>query len=184
MPSTTPRIPPLSPEEFSTEQAELLGAWSHLVFSRVLARRPDMYRIFVPYIEKVIADTKLPPRDRQIVVLRTLALADETYELHHHKVISRNAGMSEEEIAAAASGEGLAGFDRTLADAAEQLLRRQTIDDATWAALAERYSEEQLMDVVFLAGCYATMAMLTKSFGMPLESDEDNARINALREYT
>jgi alkylhydroperoxidase family enzyme len=184
MPSTTSRIPPLAPEEFTPEQAELLGAWSHLVFSRVLARRPDMYRIFVPFIEKVIADTKLPPRERQIVVLRTLALADETYELHHHRVISRNAGMSEEEIAAAASGEGLVGFDRTLADAAEQLLRRQTIDDATWAALAERYSEEQLMEVVFLAGCYATMAMLTKSFGMPLESDEENARINALREYT
>jgi alkylhydroperoxidase family enzyme len=184
MPQTTPRIPPLSPDEFTSEQAEQVGAWSHLVFSRVLARRPDMYRIFVPFIEKVIAGTRLPPRDRQIVVLRTLALADETYELHHHKAISRNAGMSEAEITAATSGEGLSGFDRTLADAAYQLLRRQTINDATWAALAERYSEEQLMEVVFLGGCYTTMAMLTKSFRMPLESDEDNARINALREYT
>jgi alkylhydroperoxidase family enzyme len=181
---TTPRIPPLSRDEFTSEQAELVGPWSHLVFSRVLARRPDMYRIFVPFIEKVIAGTKLPPRDRQIVVLRTLALAEETYELHHNKVIARNAGMSEDEITAAVSGEALVGFDRTLADAAQQLLRQQTIDDATWSALAERYSEEQLMEVVFLGGCYTTMAMLTKSFGMPLENEQDNARINALRDYT
>jgi alkylhydroperoxidase family enzyme len=180
----TPRIPPLSPEEFTPEQAKLLGAWSNLTFSRVLARRPDMYRVFVPFIEKVIADTRLPPRDRQIVVLRTLALADETYELHHHAVISRNAGMSGEEITAAMSGEGLVGFDRTLADAAGELLREQRIADATWAALAARYDEAQLMEVVFLAGCYATMAMLTKSFGIPLENDEDNVRINALRDYT
>lgn len=184
MPQTEPRIPPLSPDEFTPEQAELVGAWSNLVFSRVLARRPDMYRIFLPFIEKVIADTKLPPRDRQIVVLRTLAAAGDTYELHHHRVISVKTGMSEAEIEAAASGEGLTGFDRTLADAAEELLREQTIGDATWAALAARYSEEQLMEVVFLSGCYVTMAMLTKSFGMPLEDDEENARINALREYT
>jgi alkylhydroperoxidase family enzyme len=184
VPQITPRIPPLAPEEFTAEQAELVGAWSHLVFSRVLARRPDMYRIFVPFIEKVIADTRLPPRDRQIVVLRTLALAGETYELHHHRVISGNAGMSEVEIEAAVTGTGLTGFDRTLADAAEQLLRSQAIDDATWAALGERYGEEQLMEVVFLGGCYATMAMLTKSFAMPLEGDEEKARINALRQYT
>jgi alkylhydroperoxidase family enzyme len=184
MPSAVPRVRPLALDEFTPEQAELVGAWSHLVFSRVIARRPDMYRVFVPFIEKVIAGTKLPPRERQIVVLRTLALAEETYELHHHKVISRNLGMSEEEITAVARGEGLADFDRLLADAAEQLLRQQTIDDLTWAALAERYDEEQLMDLVFLAGCYATMAMLTKSFGIPLESDEESARINALRKYT
>ncbi|MBW8754430.1 MAG: carboxymuconolactone decarboxylase family protein [Sphingomonadales bacterium] len=184
MPQTTPRIPPLLPDEFTAEQAELVGPWSNLVFSRVLARRPDMYRIFLPFIEKVIADTRLPPRDRQIIVLRTLAAARDTYELHHHKVISVKTGMSEAEIEAAVSGEGLTGFDRTLADAAEELLRDQMITDATWAALAARYSEEQLMEVVFLAGCYVTMAMLTKTFGMPLEDDEENARINALREYT
>lgn len=179
-----PRIPPLSPQEFTAEQAELLGDWSNLVFSRVLVRRPDMYRIFVPFIEKVIADTRLPPRDRQIVVLRLLAAAGDTYELHHHKVISAGAGLDEAEIAAAETGEGLTGFDRTLADAAEQLLRHQTIADATWAALGERYGEEQLMEVIFLAGCYATMAMLTRSLGMPLEDAEENARINALRQYT
>jgi hypothetical protein len=66
-----PRIPPLPPEEFTPEQAELIGDWKNLVFSRVIVRRPDMYRIFLPYIEKVIADTRLPPRDRQIIVLRT-----------------------------------------------------------------------------------------------------------------
>lgn len=184
MPQTTPRIPPLPPEDFTPEQAELIGDWKNLVFSRVLVRRPDMYRIFLPYIEKVIADTKLPPRDRQVIVLRTLAAAGDTYELHHHKVISVKTGMSEAEIEAAASGIGLTGFERTLADAAEELLRDQVISNATWTALGDRYSEEQLMEVIFLAGCYVTMAMLTKTFGMVVEDEEENKRINALREYT
>jgi alkylhydroperoxidase family enzyme len=181
---STPRIPPLAPEQFTEEQKALVGGWSHLVFSRVIVRHPEMYRIFLPFIEQVIARTKLPPRDRQIVVLRTLGASGDSYELAHHVTISRNAGMSEAEIAAATSGEGLAGFDRTLADAAEQLLREQTVQDETWAALAGRYDEVQMMDLVFLAGCYATMAMLTKSFAMPLEDSAEQERINALREYT
>lgn len=181
-----PRIPPLSPEEFTPEQAELIGDWSHLVFSRVIARRPDMYRIFVPFIGKLIAETRLDPRERQVLVLRTLALSDEVYELHHHEMISRKAGMSEADIAAARAGsDALAPFERTLARAAEELVRDQEIGDATWAALAERYDEEQLMEVVFLVGCYNTMAMLTKSFAMPLEGDDqDFARIEKLRQYT
>ena len=56
---------------------------------------------------------------------------------------------------------------------------------ATWAALAERYSVEQLMEVVFVAGCYQTMAMLTKTFGMPLEEATGEFEdVNKLRTYT
>jgi 4-carboxymuconolactone decarboxylase len=134
----------------------------------------------------MIARTKLPPRERQVLVLRTLALCNETYEMHHHVMISQNAGISDADIAAFARGnEDIAPFERTLARAAEELVRDQRIDDATWAALAERYSDEQLMEVVFLVGCYTTMAMLTKSFGMELEGTTDDfERIQALREYT
>lgn len=181
------RIPPLAVEDFTPEQAELVGDWTHLAFSRVLVRHPQAYRIFLPYIDKVIRGSKLPPRDREVIVLRLLALCDEVYELHHHAMIARNAGMSDAEIAAAQAGEGesLSAFDRTLCRAAEELLKDTRIGDATWAALAERYNEEQLMEVVFLGGCYAAMAMLTKSFGIGLEQqDADYTQITSLRNYT
>lgn len=181
------RIPPLAVKDFTPEQAELVGDWTHLVFSRVIVRHPAAYRIFLPYIDKVIRGSNLPPRDREVVVLRLLGLCDETYELHHHEMIARNASMTEAEIAAAKAGEGaeLSPFDLTLCRAAEELLRDTRIGDATWGALAERYDEEQLMEVVFLGGCYVTMAMLTKSFGIGLEQqDEDYENITSLRQYT
>lgn len=185
MAEITPRIPPLDPADFTEEQAALIGDWSHLVFSRVIARHPDMYRIFVPFIERLIAGTKLAPRERQVLVLRTLALSGETYEMHHHKLISRAAGISDAEIEAFAAGsDSLPPFERALARAAEELVQDQRVGDATWATLAERYGEEQLMEVVFLVGCYNTMAMLTKSFEMPLEGASEVARIETLRQYT
>jgi 4-carboxymuconolactone decarboxylase len=183
----TVRIPPVAPEDFTPEQAELIGAWTHLNFSRVIVNNPKMYRTFVPHIEAVIAKTSLPPRERQVLVLRTLAASNDTYELAHHITISRNAGVTEDEIAAFQSGSGsaLTDFDHVLIKAADELKADQVVSDSTWAKLAERYSNEQLMEVVFVTGCYLTMAMLTRSFGMEIEpADGEFEGINKLRAYT
>jgi 4-carboxymuconolactone decarboxylase len=186
MTSSLVRIPPLPYEEFTEEQKQLTGGWHHLVFSRVLVRHEGMYGTFVPFLAQVIAKTILPPRDREIICLRMLRLCRDVYEHTHHVTIARRAGLSEQEIEAASQGEGaaLTGFDRELIRATEQLQRDQRIAEPTWRVLNERYSQKQMMEVVFLAGCYVTMAMLTKTFDMELEdSAEDEERINALRTY-
>jgi alkylhydroperoxidase family enzyme len=181
------RIPPLPVEDFTPEQARLVGDWKHLTFSRVLINSPRMYGTFVPHLAELVTKTNLPPRDRQIICLRMLELCGDVYELTHHITISRNAGLREEEIIAFREGTGtcLTEFDRTLLKATEELQRDQFISDATWGPLALRYAPEQLMEVVFLAGCYLTMAMLTKSFGIELEpASGEFERINTLRNYT
>lgn len=186
MPVTSPRIPEVTPEELTDEQRELVGPWNTMKFSTVMVRSPELYRAFVPLIKKLIADTNLPPRDRQVLCLRTLTLANDVYEVTHHELISRSAGLNDEEIAAMRAGKGdaLTPFDRTLIAAAEQLVRSQHIDDATWAALAERYSAPQLMEVVALVGTYLTMAMVTRNFEIPLEDDETFKGFAQQREYT
>lgn len=181
------RIPPLDVKDFTPEQAQLVGDWTHLVFSRVIVKSPRMYRCFVTYMAELVTKTALPVRDRQIICLRILELCGDIYELTHHITISQNAGLTVPEITAVRAGEGdcLSPFDLTLMRAAEELWHDQFIADPTWAALAERYSEVQLMEVVFLAGCYQTMAMLTKTFGIELEQPNgDFERINTLRNYT
>ena len=180
------RVQPLPPEQFTPEQSRLVGDWTYLNFSRVLVRHPGMYGTFVPFLAKVIAETTLPPRDREIVCLHMLRACGDVYEHTHHVTIARREGMTDAEIEAASEGKGaaLTDFDRTLVTATRELLHDHCIGDATWAKLAGRYTEQQCMELVFLAGCYETMAMLTRSFGMQLEtSDEDHARINALRTY-
>jgi 4-carboxymuconolactone decarboxylase len=180
------RIPPLSVEEFTEEQKALVGEWHHLNFSRVLVQHPRMYRAFLPFIDQVIRGSKLPPRDREILILRTLALGNDVYETHHHVTIARKAGMTDAEIEAARTGgAGLAPFDQCLVSAAEEIVRQQFVTDPTWGRLAERYSREQLMDAVFVVGCYTIMATITRSFGMEVEQDaETEQRLAKLRDYT
>ncbi len=180
------RIPPLLPEEFTAEQQRLVGEWHHLNFSRVLVQHPAMYRIFVPFIEKLIRGSNLPPRDREILCLRTLALGNDVYEAHHHVTIARKAGLTEDEIEAARTGgAGLGEFDQCLMRAAEEIVRQQFVSDPTWACLAKRYSPQQLMETVFVVGCYTIMATITRSFGMAVEQDpETDQRLAQLRDYT
>ena len=182
--TTTVRIAPVTPDRMSEEDKARIGPWKDLVFSQVLLRHPGMYDVFLPYLKAVVADTGLPQRDRQIVCLYMLQLARDTYEKTHHVEISRKVGMSDAEIdqVLAGGGDRLDDWDRTVMTAVEELYRDQVISDATWAKLGERYSEKQQMEFVFLAGCYLTMAMLTKSFGMQLEPDL--ASFNSNRDYT
>lgn len=180
------RVPPLEVEEFSAEQKALVGDWTHLTFSRVLVRHPGLYRVFVPYIAQMIAQSTLPPRDREVLVLRTLALGKDVYEAHHHVQIAQKAGLSDDEIAMVRAGDpALPEWDRLLVRAADELVADQQLCHATWADLAKRYSEVQLMEVVGLVGCYTVMAMLTNVFGIEIESDpETDERLKALRKYT
>jgi alkylhydroperoxidase family enzyme len=187
MRETSVRIPAVSPDEFTDEQRALVGDWSSLNFSRVLIQHPGAYRVFVPYIDKVIRGSNLPPRDREILIIRTLALGGDVYEAHHHASIARKSGMTELEIEAIRTGDAssLSKFERFLIVAPEELIRQHRIGEATWHALSERYSSQQLMEVVFLVGCYSVMAMITLSFGIELEQDTGvDERLAQLRQYT
>lgn len=186
MQPTSPRIPGVAPEDLNDEQKALLGPWSKMNFANVMVRSPALYKAFVPLIAKLIAATNLPPRDRQVLCLRTLALGNDRYEVTHHELISKSAGLSDTEIAAmrAGTGDALTPFDKTLVKAAEQLVREQYIDEETWQALARRYSQDQLMEVVALVGTYLTMAMITRNFGIELEDDETFNSFRQQREYT
>lgn len=182
--TTNVRIDPVTPDQMTAEQLATLGPWKDLVFSQVLLRHRKMYDFFVPYLKSVVADTDLPQRDRQIVCLRMLELGGDVYEKTHHVHISHKVGLSQDEVDQIIAGGGslLTEWDRVVLTAVEELHSDQVISDTTWAQLSAHYSPEQKMELVSLAGCYLTMAMITKSFGMQLEPDLEN--FNKNRDYT
>lgn len=178
------RVPPVSLEQATEIQRELMGGWSQMHWVSVTANHPELYRVFQPIIKKLIAESDLPTWDREVIVLRTLELCDEAYELAHHTFIAENAGMTDEQIRAVRTdGEGLSDFDRTLMRAAEELVEDQRIADATWEALSQRYSTIQKMEVVGLVAGYVLMAMTTKTFGIQVEDEETFRAFMGERDY-
>jgi 4-carboxymuconolactone decarboxylase len=181
------RIPALAPEQFTEEQKALVGDWTTLNFARVLVQHPSAYRVFLPYIDKTIRGSNLPPREREILITRSLALSGDVYEAHHHVAIALKSGLTQAEIdcVRAADTAALPEFERQLVHAADELMRQHRISDLTWQNLSRRYSQQQLMEVVLVVGCYSVMAMMTLSFGIELEKEQEvDRRLAQLRQYT
>jgi hypothetical protein len=80
-------------------------------------------------------------------------------------------GISNDEIQRIPDGPdaGWDPFDATLLRAADELHDDSFVSDATWKQLGERYSTEQLMDVVFTVGQYTLVSMALNSFGVQLD---------------
>jgi alkylhydroperoxidase family enzyme len=66
---------------------------------------------------------------------------------------------------------GWSPFDQALLRATDQLLDVGTVDDDTWAVLAEELDRHQLMDLVFVVGTYSMLAMAMRAFDVPLDDD-------------
>jgi 4-carboxymuconolactone decarboxylase len=164
-----PRLTPLTDAELSDEQRELLGGLALAgpasnIFA-TLVRHPGLFRRWLPFGGKLLAG-KLPPRDREILILRTGANCHTDYEFGQHVLIARNAGVTDDDVRAIVKG---IGPDPLLIAAADELHRDSVLSDETWAALSERYDDKQLMEVPFLVGHYHMVGMLLNSAGVERE---------------
>jgi 4-carboxymuconolactone decarboxylase len=171
----TPRIPPLPPEEQDERARELLGGVAvdgpAANIFLTLVRNPGLFRHWLPFGGKLLAG-KLPPRERELLILRTGWHCRSSYEWGQHVIMARHAGLSDTEIERVAGGpeaSGWSAFDAVLLRAADELHGDARISDETWASLAERYDERQLIEVPMLVGHYHMVAMTLNTLGVQRE---------------
>ena len=173
---TAPRIPPIDPATADARTTELLeqvggpaGGASNIFTT--LVRHPGLFRRWLPFGGKLLAG-RLPARDRELLILRTGWNCQAEYEWGQHVVIALAAGLDEVEIERVKSGPDAPGWselDATLLGAADELHEQSCLSDATWAALAAVYDEEQLIEVPMLVGHYHLVAFALNSLGVQLE---------------
>jgi 4-carboxymuconolactone decarboxylase len=172
----TPRIPPLRDEETDEQTSALLeevrlpNAEAVNIFA-TLVRYPGLYRRWMPFAGKLLAG-KLPARDRELLILRSAWRCASSYEWGQHVRLAKQAGLSAEEIDRIATGPDAPGwelFDRTLLAAVDELHDDACLTDATWATLASRYDERQLIELPMLVGQYHMLAFALNSLGVQRE---------------
>jgi 4-carboxymuconolactone decarboxylase len=139
-----------------------------------LARYPALAEAYHTLTGHALFGTSLSLRQRELVVLRVAAVRDSQYEWLQHVVLAGDVGIAPEEVERVAAGPDAPGWsdlDAALLRAVDELLADALIGDATWAALEAELDVEQLMDVIFTVGTYDVLAMLFRSFGVPLDDD-------------
>jgi alkylhydroperoxidase family enzyme len=136
-----------------------------------LARQPELFRRWLGFGGALLAGA-LPARLRELVILRTAYRFNGEYEWAQHIGIGRAAGVSIEEIAAV--GGDLAAVDwdaieRAALAAVDETAADGSVGDATWAVLAERFSEGELIELLMLIAHYMMLTTVLRSLRVGLE---------------
>jgi alkylhydroperoxidase family enzyme len=169
------RIEPVAPGELPDDARAALQGWLRPDPPEVrapldtLARHPDLARAFLGFNRHLLFGSTLPPRTRELLILRTAAICDSAFERVQHEVIGRREGLDDDEIQRIVDGPDAPGWSRadaTLVRAVDELLATWNVSDTTWAELAAELDDRQLMDLVFTVGSYAMFAMALNSFGV------------------
>lgn len=176
MPASIPRGAPLARAEWDAEATEILEATQMggrvLNIFRTLARHPKLLKRWLVFGNHVLLKSTLSARDRELLILRTGWNCGAEYEWGQHVVIGKQVGLTDDEINRLTRGPDAPGWTASDADllrAADELHRDSRIGDATWAALAKRYSTQQLLDAVFTVGQYTLVSMALNSLGVQLD---------------
>ena len=176
---SVPRVAPLEDAEMTEDQREALKPMSAvgppLNIFRTLARAPKALTRFNEWGAYVLSRRNaLPPREREILILRVGWLCKSGYEFTQHTRIGLNAGLSEDEIAAIKKGAdaGWSAADAALIRAADELVQGHFVSDATWKALVEHFDDKQRMDAVFTVGQYTQVSMFLNTFGVQLDAGQ------------
>jgi 4-carboxymuconolactone decarboxylase len=136
-----------------------------------LARHPDLAEAFLPFNTRLLTRSTLPPRVRELAILRVAGRSGCAYERAHHTKIAAKAGLTEAEIEAAGRGEAAGELDLAVLSAVDELGGESNLSDRTWATLAAHLDERQLMDLVFTIGAYCLLAMAFNTFGVEPEHE-------------
>jgi len=136
-----------------------------------LVRHPKLTRAFLRFNGYLLYGSTLPPRLRELAILRVAHRRGCQYEWVHHVELAKRAGLTDDEITAVRSGEPVDEFDRAVLDAVDELEEKSQLSDATWAALSQSLDERQRMDLVFTVGCYGLLAMAFNTFGVEPEHE-------------
>lgn len=168
-----PRLKPLADEELNEQARQVLeGARMRgQIFNifRTLAHHPKLLESWLVFGVQVLGKSTLPPRERELVVLRMGWLCRSEYEWGQHVLIGRRAGLTDEEIhriKEGAEAEGWNDLDRAMLRATDELRADAFISNATWQQLSEHLSTQQLLDMIFVIGQYNLVSMALNTLGV------------------
>jgi 4-carboxymuconolactone decarboxylase len=159
----TPRIQPLQPP-YPEPVGETLRRMmppdtEPLKLFRTVARNEHVLERFRTIGAYLLNFGKLDAADREIVLHRTCARCGCEYEWGvHAAVFARGVGLSEEQLAATVSGNAddpaWSARQSLLVRLADELHDDADVSDQLWAGLTAHWTEEELIELIAVAGFY------------------------------
>lgn len=180
MSNRAPRTP-LSDEEFTQEQ---LDTTKMLRVNGVLAngfrvgmRSWKLFKAHLPFSLHVMALSSVPPRIRELAIIRIAHNNHCDYELQHHTQVGlTQLGLTQddiENIKLGADAPGLSELDSYVIKLVDQLATDCNVSDEVHDFLNKEFNQDQFSELLFTIGNYESMTRVINVLGIPMDEDFD-----------
>jgi alkylhydroperoxidase family enzyme len=167
------RIPYPSRESLEQEAADALAGMKPMNVFHMLARADSLAPSIFDTATRLFTRgcTELPPRLRQVAILRVAGAADFAYLRAHHEPISRRVGLTPEEIAASVSGDyaSLGGQEQAVVRFAGESTLDTDVSDAAFATVRAFLSDRQIVELAIVVGFYNFLGRFLKALRVEVE---------------
>ena len=166
------RLPYLDVDDLAPEDRRLLDPPMNLF--RVLAYCPPGARAFGRQGIWIRFKTRLDPRLRQMAILRVGAVTRTEYEYSHHIELSREFGLSDDDIRAVVAGpeaKSLTEVERLVLTAADEMTNGVGIGAETFKALQGHLDEGMMVELTMALSYYNGVVRMLNSFEIDVEPD-------------
>ena len=152
---------------------------------RMMAHAESNFRPLLRFGSAILGGQKLSPRLRELAILRVAQLSPARYEWIQHVPIAKAAGVTPAQIDAIAGGDidaaCFATDEQMVLRFATEVLRDVRASDATFAAMRERFTPQEIVELILAIGFYMMMARLMETTGVDIEPDVGTSIIDALK---
>ena len=184
----TVRIPPLPLDRWQAgllDKINSLSGGNLQAGKNVFCTLANHPRLFVAWMQlgvHALGNSSLPRREREMVILRTTALADGRYPFAQHVEIGLGCGLNRKDIAALLAGPSSPHWrtaDRRLLKAVDELVAGSALNNTTWDELRCGLSVAQCMDVAATVAFYRLAAWLLNACRTSLEEGQQGIDMTA-----
>lgn len=117
---------------------------------------------------------KLPARLRELAILRTGIVGDSRFEYSQHLKVARMVGIPEEKLAdikAWSLSDKFAPIERAVMQATDEIVGRNLVEDATFAALKLHLGDEQILELFYAIGLWRMHGMIVRALHLEYDGD-------------
>ena len=146
------------------DDGTLIGPFNGILLS------PEITDAFLALQATEQDHTTLSQRVRQVVILTVGAVWQCDYERYAHAAVAEKAGLPDPAIRSLSNGEPateLAADEQLAQRFARQVAAERQVDDDLYAQVEATFGAQGIVDLLYLAGCYETIASLLNTFKVP-----------------
>ena len=116
----------------------------------------------------------LAARYRELAIIRTGIVGDSRFEYSQHLKVARMVGVPDDQLAAIKGWTTSDKFDateRAVMAATDEIVGRNLVEDATFAALKQHFSDAQILELFYVIGLWRMHGMIVRALHLEYDND-------------